>query len=486
MRTDVVVVGGGTAGNVVAARLVEAGASVVVCEAGPDYGALDEGRWPSELLDATTLPTSHDWGFTGESADGRTLEFDRAKVIGGCSSHNGSTMSIGWSGDYASLPPGWSVDALRPAVDRAIERTRVHVPGEDDIQPFQRAFLDACASLGVMRTDDLLDPKGGVGVSLSPVNVVDGKRWNTAIAYLDPVRQSSGLRVIDRCLVDRVECVGGRVVGVHTLVDGRPLRIGTDLVVLAAGTYGTPAILLRSGLGPASDLRSVGVDVVVDLAGVGRLVQDQPVLRLEFASTALLDRELAAFAAWRGFLPEEQTVAKLASSTANAPFDTHVFPWIEPAEEGTWRCVVPIGLLRPDSFGSVRLADSDPTSAPVIDHRYLSTASDVERLVEFVPWVRELVHTDALRGYVGPAQRFPEDEPQRWAMRHHVHYWHPTGGAGLGDPDDEFTVCDARARVLGVEGLVVADASLFPRVPRATTALPVTAIGEHVATKLTG
>jgi choline dehydrogenase len=336
----------------------------------------------------------------------------------------------------------------------------------------------------VRRTDDLLDPDGGAGASVSPVNVIDGVRWNTALAYLDPVRSSPHLRVVADCLVDRIECVDSRAVAVHALVAGTARRIGADLVVLAAGTYATAPILLRSGIGAADELRSLGIDVVADLAGVGRHLQDQPVLRLEFSSTEHLDRELAAFAASRGFLPEEQTVTKLASSSANAPYDIHVFPWIEPDRAGSWRCVFPIGLLRPDSFGSIGLRSTDPTSAPIIDHRYLSERSDLVRLTEFVPWVLDLVQTIELRDLIGPPLRVPDSEVASWALRNHSHYWHPTGGAVLGGPDDVDAVCDAHGRVVGVDGLIVADASLFPRVPRATTALPVTAVGEHVAAML--
>lgn len=486
--TDVVVVGGGTAGNVVAARLAATGREVVLLEAGPDPGALVAGRWPADLLDASTLATSHDWGYSGPAADGRTLSFERARVIGGCSSHNGSTMSIGWRGDDGEFPAGWSTDDLAPAHERAMATTRVSRPDEDSVQPFQRAFLDACADLGVARTDDLLDPDGGVGTTLSSVNVVDGVRWNTALAYLDPVRHLGNLRIVDRCLVDSVEIVGGRAVAVHATVDGRPLRVGATTVVLCAGAYGTPAILLRSGVGPADHLRPLGIDVVAHLPGVGSTLQDHPVLRLEWAATPRLVELLAEYADAHGFLPEEQCVAKVASagvSIDGAPFDTHVFPWIEPDPEHTWRCVVPIGLLRPTSTGTVRLADRDPATAPVIDHRYLADPHDVDRLLDLVPWTTELASTCAMAPLLGtPLLVTPGDDRRTlaaWARANHHHYWHPTGGAALGHEGDPTAVCDARAAVMGIDGLHVADASLFPRAPRATPALPVTAIGEHVA-----
>lgn len=491
LSAEVVVVGGGTAGCALAARLAAAGRDVLLLEAGPDPGPLDAGGWPADLLDATTLATSHDWGYGGPAADGRHLSFERARVLGGCSAHNGSTMSVGWHGDHVELPAGWSADDLAPARSRATAQTRVVQPPDHHVQPFQHAFLDACLAAGVERTDDLLDPYGGVGVSVSPVNIVDGVRFNTAVAYLDEVRQLPNLRIVGDCLVDRVELSAGAVTAVHAVRSGEAVRVGAECVVLAAGAYGTPATLLRSGIGPAAHLRSLEIPVRVDLPGVGSTLQDHPVVRLEWAATPLLAEHLAAFAAEHGFLPEEQCVAKVASGLAHdgAPYDCHVFPWVEPDPAHTWRCVVPIGLLRPESFGTVRLVDRHPATDPLIDHGYLAHPDDARRLVARLAWLTELVRGPAFAHYLGAPLRHPElddaasgaDRRVEWARRRHEHYWHPTGGACLGSDDDLLAVCDARAAVRGVTGLYVADASLFPRAPRATPALPVTTMGEHVA-----
>ena len=487
MGPAVVVVGGGTAGCAVAARLAEAGRAVTLIEAGPDYGPWEQGRWPDDLLDATTLATSHDWGYAGPVADGRTVAFDRARVIGGCSAHNGSTMSIGWNGDDMDLPATWSTSALADARQRATERTRINVPTESAIQPFQRAFLDACDAMGLERTDDLLEPDGGAGVCLSPVNVVDGIRWNTAIAFLDSVRDLPHLSIVDQCVVDRVEISEGRVTGVLGMRDGLPVAFDADLVVLCAGAYGTPMILMRSGIGPAEHLGSLGIPVVVDLPGVGGALQDQPVLRLEWAATPALIDALETFREATGFLPEEQCVAKVLSPGASgtAAYDMHVFPWVEPDPVHGWRCVIPAGLLRPTSTGAIRLASRDPEDAPLIDHGYLRDDADVDRLVSMLPWLADLAAQEPLARFLGePLVVAPSGDRADladWVRAHHDHYWHPTGGASIGSADDASAVCHDRARVRGVAGLVVADASLLPRAPRATTAFPVTVVGEHVA-----
>src|SRR5262245_14073595 len=153
-HADVVICGGGTAGPVLAARLVEAGRRVVLLEAGPDHGSFAGGGLPPELLDATTIPTSHDWGFRSE--DGRDLAFERARVIGGCSAHNGCTVSWGHRADYDGWNlPGWHAADLEPLFREVDRRLRVRRFADDEVTPLHAAFIDAGASLGLPREDRL-------------------------------------------------------------------------------------------------------------------------------------------------------------------------------------------------------------------------------------------------------------------------------------------------------------------------------------------
>jgi choline dehydrogenase len=488
---DVVVAGGGTAGCVVAARLAEAGADVLLLEGGRDYGPLTDGRWPVELLDATTLPVSHDWGcFGGTGAGGQDLTFDRARVIGGCSSVNGSAQTVGWRGDYdawGQACPGWSAGDLEPAFDRAKAATRVRVPREDEVQPFQAAFLEACEAAGVPRTDDLGDLDGGLGVGVTPVNIEEGRRINTAVAYLDPLRDRPNLRVAGGVLIDRVTLVDGRADGVVAIADGRPVTVRGDLVVVCAGAYGTPAILQRSGIGESSRLRARGIDPLVELPGVGRGLQDQPTAVLWFRGTPELERRLAEHLRDHGFLPEEQCIAKVSSGRGDgAPYDAHVFPWVEPDGDG-WRCAVPVALLSPHSAGTVEVTGPDPSVAPRVDHRYLEDPVDEERMVALIPLLREIVLAEPLAPLIGDVldtTPWQHEDLRPWLRRTHEHYWHPTGGARMGPDGDPHAVVDHRLRVRGVDGLAVVDASVFPSIPRATTALPVTAVAERAATLL--
>jgi choline dehydrogenase len=488
--SDVIVVGGGTAGAVVAGRLVEAGLRVAVVEAGPDYGSYRSGGWPEELLDARALPESHDWGYRGRGLGGQLLAFERAKVIGGCSAHNGCAQLAGWRGDYddwaISGCPGWSCDDLRPLFARSIERLRVHRFSPDEIQPFQRGFLEAAVAADISFTDDLDDLDGGVGCGPEPMNVVDGVRWNSAFAYLDPVRNRRELTIMAEAAVERVLIANGRAFGVRARVDGQLRELRADLVVLSAGAYGTPEILLRSGIGPAADLVEHDIEVHADLPAVGANLHDHPAAQLEFAGTERLRKELELFARTH-WLPEEQILAKIASPIVAGPFDLHVYPWVEPDEAQLlgWRCVVPVGLLTPKSRGRLRLRSADPGKRAEVDHAYLAETQDVAALAYGVRWALQVVQRPKIAAYLGSPLRFPpdihDDALGKWIRSTHTHYWHPAGTCRMGPDPAQGAVVDSRGRVHGVRGLRVADASVFQKLPRATPALPIAVIGERIA-----
>jgi choline dehydrogenase len=490
LSCDVVVLGGGTAGCVVAGRLAaESEADVVVLEAGPDYGPRDSGRWPADLLDGGALVASHSWGYdTGDLHPLRgPVELPRARVIGGCSAHNGCIAAVGCVEDYDGWAQvvgdaRWSADALRPLFARVLERLRVRYYAEDEVGPFHRACLDASAVLGLPRADDLAELDGGVGFGIEPVNVAAGTRVNTAFAYLDPARSRPNLRVVDHALCDRVVPSSD---GVEVVVRrGRDeLRVHGGIAVLAAGSYGSPAILLRSGIGGREALARAGIAVVHELRGVGRNLHDHPLVELDFAGTDRL-RETLAAAARERFVPEEQTLGKLRSSRASGPYDLHLIPVAAPEHSLlAGRTLLAVGALEPRSRGRLTLASSDPEVAPVMDHAYLSDPHDVAVLREGVERARELAASEPLRSLLGD-EVVVHAELEDAVRRTHVHYYHPVGTCALGRAGDELAVCDARGRLHGLDRIVVADCSLMPVVPRANTNVPAAVVGERIADEL--
>jgi len=186
------------------------------------------------------------------------------------------------------------------------------------------------------------------------------------------------------------------------------------------------------------------------------------------------------------WLPEEQTLAKLASPIADGPFDLHVYPWVEP-DEGLstgWRCVVPVGLLTPKSRGRLALR-SDPAVRAAVDHAFLAKPADVAALAYGVRWALQVVRQPELAAFLGPPLRFPpgvdDDALHHWIRSTHAHIWHPAGTCRMGRDAAYGAVVDPRGRVYGVRGLRVADASILPNLPRATPALPTAVIGERIA-----
>lgn len=469
----------------VAGRLAaESEARVILVEAGPDYGPRRSGRWPADLLDGGALVTSHEWGYDSGSLPGREpIPFQRARVIGGCSSHNGCVVAVGCPEDYdrwAALTSDdrWSSASVRPALVRALARMRVRTYAEDEVGPFHRACLEAAATLGLPRADDLDDLDGGVGFGIEPVNIETGVRFNASFAYVDQARGRANLTILDRAICDRLTEAGG---GVEVTVrrDGEVVSIAAHTVVLAAGAYGTPAILQRSGIGDPELLRTVGVAPLVDLPGVGRNLHDHPLAEVEFAGSVELKRLLAESAAVR-FTPEEQTLGKLRSSRATGPYDLHLFP-VAGHEHSllAGRVALAVSALEPRSRGSLHVTGADPEAAPRIDHGYLTDAggADLAVLEEGIARARELAAAEPLRELIGPEITPSLDRP---VAEYHAHYFHPVGTCAMGAESDPLAVCDGAGRVRGLTGVYVADCSLMPVIPRANTNLPAVLVGELI------
>jgi choline dehydrogenase-like flavoprotein len=436
---DVLVVGGGSAGCVLAARLSESGRSVCLVEAGPDYGPYGESRWPEDILDARRLAFSHAW--ETERDDRSQL---RARIIGGCSAHNACIMLEGAPADYDEWGHGWSHAVIEPYLQRAARVMRVRRIASHDLSPWHRAFVAASQ-------DDAI---------LHPVNAVGAVRWNAAFAYLDPARARDNLTILADTLVDQVLVKGDRVLGVTTTAG--ELRART--VVLAAGAYGSPGILLRSGIGPMREL-AVG-EGLTDHVGVG----------FGFEGTDRLQRETAEFERSRALFMAQVTIAISSSTCAPGVCDLFFFPGLDPSAERGYEVSVAVFAMKPLSRGCVRLTSRDPRAPLAIDHGFLTDPRDAEVIAEGVEVLRQLTGSATIRDYAGRETRPGTEVDAITHVRETARgFFHPVATCAIG------RVVDGSGRVYGIDGLFVADASIMPTIPRANTNLSTLAVAERIA-----
>ena len=439
-RFDVLVAGGGSAGCVLAARLSENGRRVGLLEAGPDYGPYDGGRWPADMLDARSLAFSHAW-----ETDREDRSQLRARIIGGCSAHNACVLLAGAPEDYDEWGHGWSHAAIEPYLRRAEREVRMRRIERGELSPWHAAFADGCG-------DDAI---------LHPVNAVGTVRWNAAFAYLDPARPRGNLTILGDTLVDRVLLDGDRAVGLAT--SAGDLRAET--IVWAAGAYGSPGILLRSGIGARGLPVGEGLS---DHVGVG----------FRFEGTARLLAEAAEFERTRPLFMAQLTVAVATSACAAGLWDVFYFPSLERGPAG-YEVSAAVFAMKPRSRGTVRLGSPDPRAPLAIDHGFLSDGHDAAVLAEGVERLRAIVDGDAVGAYAGH-ETFPGRE---LAAAEHVRanargFFHPVGTCAIG------RVVDGEGRVLGIDGLVVADASIIPTIPRVNTNLSTLALAERLAERI--
>jgi choline dehydrogenase len=335
------------------------------------------------------------------------------------------------------------------------------------------AFLEAAAGLGLPFLDDLHDPARPIGAGRLPVNIVGGTRQNTAFAYLDPARGRANLTVLADVLVDRLAWDGMRATGVVT-ASGEEIEAGA--VVMTAGAYFTPAILLRSGIGPEPELARHGIPIVAELP-VGESLLDHHGTGIGWASTAALDGATAEHVRRSGPVFGPHAIAKAASSICPAgTWDTHLVSWTNATSDGErYEGSVGVFHMKPRSAGRVRLRSRDPRELPEVKRGFLRDGSDLTVVVEGLELTRALAAQDPLARLLGP-ESAPGQEPlDGYARRTMRNYFHPAGTCGIG------RVVDERGRVLGVEGLMVADASIMPTIPRANTNLTTAAIAERLA-----
>ncbi len=502
---DIMVVGGGSAGCAAAGRLC-ATTDLRVClvEAGPDYGPMSEGYWPAELLDATVLPATHDWGYSEERDDGSAIPEPRAKVMGGCSTHNQCAALWGMPEDYdrwaAAGNAGWAHADLRPLIDqveqcaqpasafrgrRGALPTRIY--GDNELSAWQLAFVHAAEAARFPRLADLSAPEPAQGVAPFHANVLDHTRWNAALTFLDPVRELPNLTIYDLTLADHLLIDQENATELVCRRGSGEIELAARMFILAAGTYGSPAILMRSGIGPGNHLTDVGIFALIDAPGVGENLHDHPGITVRFGPSPAARRALDEDRR-RGSLFQSQVILRARSSQCTSGFDFHLLPYLYETGGGDREFMMLAFNMIPRSRGRVRLRGEDPELPPIIEHRFLSDAEDHDMavLVDALTLIRHLAVTPELASVVavevdpGPRVQQPVDL-QTFIRRTVDGYAHPVGTCKMGPASDTLAVVDARCRVHGTSNVYVADASIMLEIPRANTNLTCMLIGMKVA-----
>ena len=507
MEYDTIIIGAGSAGSVLAARLTEDGdRSVLLLEAGPDYPTMES--LPNEIrygyaTGADRVTRSHDWEFVARATEKATMEVPRGKVTGGSSAINGQVFLRGMPEDYdgwaAMGNDRWSFEQLMPYFRKLETDTDFHddfhgMDGpiiarrfkREEWLPAQHAFYAAAKDAGHADAPDQNNPDV-TGVGPIPFNNPDGVRWSTNIGYLNPARHRLGLTIRPDCHVRRLLFEGSRAVGARVESGGEAFDVLGREIVLSAGAVGSPQLLMLSGVGPAEHLASLGIPVVKDAPGVGQNLRDHPSVLVTWRTREEFFLDPLG--------PGGQLMLRYTAAGSSLRNDmklvmqNRAYPRVGNAEDRTTPIGVRMNVVLDLAAGSgeLRLRSTDPSEQPMLDYNYLQEPFDRQRLREGVRLAASLAEHESFKDIIAErveptdSELESDDALDEWLTRRVKTNQHISCTCKMGPASDPMAVVDQYGRVHGLEGLRVVDASIMPDCIRANTNVTTIMIGERVA-----